>query len=238
MAAEDEAAELWAAAGGDLATLGDFLARRVTGEPLAWIVGSTTFCGETIVVHPGVYVPRWQSEPLALEARRRLTPGGVAVDLCTGAGPIPVALGCRQGFARVVGTDLDPAAVSCATANGVEAIECDLATALLPSLGGRVDLVTAVVPYVPSEELAHLPRDVLAHEPRRALDGGPGGTVLLGRAVAGAATLLRPGGSLLVELGGEQADALGPLLVGHGFGEIVVARDEDGDVRSLWCRRS
>ncbi len=238
VAAEEEAAELWAAAHGDLGTLDRFVARRVAGEPLAWITGQTTFCGEVIVVHPGVYVPRWQSEPLAREARRRLAPGGVAVDLCTGAGPIPVALGCRRGFARVIGTDLDPAALACAAANGVEAIRSDLAMALLPALAGGVDLVTGIVPYVPSEELARLPRDVLTHEPLGALDGGSGGTVLLERAVAEAAVLLRPGGSLLLELGGDQADALAPALAGHGFGAIVVARDEDGDVRSLWCRRA
>lgn len=197
-----------------------------------------TFCGEVIIVHPGVYVPRWQSEPLAREARRRLVPGGVAVDLCTGAGPIPVALGCREGVARVVGTDLDPLAVACARANGVEAIESDLASALLPALAGKVDLVTGIVPYVPSQELGLLPRDVLAYEPLRSLDGGLGGTVLLERAIAEAAVLLRTGGSLLLELGGAQADALAPALAGQRFGDIVVARDEDGEVRSLWCRRA
>lgn len=238
MAASEEAAELWTAAGGDRVRLEGFVARRVAGEPLAWISGQTIFCGEVIAVHPGVYVPRWQSEPLAREARRRLGPGGVAVDLCTGAGPIPVALGCRQGFARVVGTDVDPLALVCAAANGVEAIQSDLAAALLPMMAGRVDLVTGIVPYVPSEALAALPRDVLAYEPLGSLDGGPGGMAVLERAVAEAAALLRPGGSLLVELGGRQADLLAPALAAHGFGEIVVCHDEEGDVRSLWCRRA
>lgn len=105
-------------------------------------------------------------------------------------------------------------------------------------MAGRVHVVTGIVPYVPSQALAALPRDVLAYEPIGSLDGGPGGVLVLERAVAEAAALLRSGGSSLVELGGRQADALAPALAAHGFGEIVVCSDEDGDVRSLWCRRA
>jgi methylase of polypeptide subunit release factors len=90
----------------------------------------------------------------------------------------------------------------------VDALLGDLDEPLPTSLRRRVDVVTAVVPYVPTEELHLLPRDVLAHEPHRALDGGPRGTVVLERAARAATRWLRPGGSLLLELGGEQADEL------------------------------
>ena len=196
------------------------------------------FCGEIVVVHGGVYVPRWQSEPLALAALERLPEAGLAVDLCTGAGAIAVVLSRRRPRARVVATEIDPLAVACARANGVEVREGDLAAPLGAEFTARVDVVTAVVPYVPTDELRLLPRDVLAYEPRRALDGGIGGTALLVRAAWESVRLLQgAGGSLLLELGGEQADDLAPILDDVGLTEREVLLDEDGDLRGLICRR-
>ena len=112
--------------------------------------------------------------------RRALLPAtGVAVDLCTGTGAVAAVLGSAHPRATVVATDIDPVAVACARRNGVDARMGDLDAPLSPSLRGRVDVMTAVVPYVPTEELQFLPRDVLANEPRGALDGGPGGTAML-----------------------------------------------------------
>ena len=76
VAAEEEADELLARAAGDAALLDTLVARRLTGEPLAWITGSVAFCGLEVGVDRGVYVPRWQSEPLALRAVQRLPEGG------------------------------------------------------------------------------------------------------------------------------------------------------------------
>ena len=237
VAAEEEAEELAAAADGDGERLAQLVARRVTGEPLAWLTGSVRFCGETVLVHPGVYVPRWQSEPLAEEAVSRLASHGCAVDLCTGSGALAVVLARRRPSARVLASDLDRRAVACARANGVDAYQGDLATGLPAGLEGQVDVVTAVVPYVPSGELRLLPRDVLAFEPHRALDGGPDGTRTLVRAAAAAADLLRSGGSLLLELGGTEDELLRPVLEGLGYGDVEVLVDEDGERRALCCRR-
>jgi release factor glutamine methyltransferase len=237
IAAEEEADTLLAAAAGDGDRLADLVARRCTGEPLAWLVGSVRFCGETIAVHPGVYVPRWQTEAMALEAATRLPDSGIAVDLCTGAGAIAVVLRRRRPGARVVATDIDPRAVACARANGVDAYEGDLAAGLPADVHGVVDVVTAVVPYVPTEALHLLPRDVLAYEPRAALDGGPGGTRDLERAAVAAAGLLRPDGSLLLELGGDQADALELVLAEHGYRDVEHLDDANGDRRALACRK-
>jgi len=237
VAAEEEAAELLAVTVGDAERLAALVARRCAGEPLAWLVGSVQFCGETVLVHPGVYVPRWQSEPMALEAARRLPESGLAVDLCTGAGAIAVVLARRRPAARVLAGEIDPLAIACARANGVEVIESDLARGLSPRLAGRVDVVTAVVPYVPTEQMRWLPRDVLAHEPHGALDGGPDGTDYLVEVISQSAPLLRPGGSLLLELGADQVDLLRAPLADSGFSEVELATDEDGDLRAIYCRR-
>jgi len=236
VAAEDEAAELLAATAGDGERLAALVTRRCAGEPLAWLTGSVRFCGETVLVHPGVYVPRWQSEPMALEAAARLPDTGLAIDLCTGAGAIALVLARMRPSARVLAGEIDPLAIACARANGVEVIESDLARGFSPSVAGRVDIVTAVVPYVPTEQMQWLPRDVLAYEPHGALDGGPAGTRYLVEVVRQSAPLLRPGGSLLLELGADQVDLLGAPLAQAGFGDIELATDEDGDLRAIYCR--
>jgi len=236
VAAEDEAALLTGAAAGDRDRLRALVERRCTGEPLAWLIGSVRFCDQTVLVHPGVYVPRWQTEPMALEAVARLPERGCAVDLCTGAGALAVVLAHLRPGARVVATEIDPRAVACARANGVDVLEGDLAAPLPDGLDGQVDVVTAVVPYVPTGELRLLPRDVLAHEPRRALDGGDQGIDLLIRAATAAVGLLRPGGSLLLELGGDQPHLLQPTLVELGYVDVALLVDDDGDVRAVTCR--
>ena len=93
--------------------------------------------------------------------------------------------------------------------------------------------MTAVVPYVPTEELHLLPRDVLAHEPRRALDGGSGGTFVLVRAAGAADRWLRPGGSVLLELGGDQAADMTSILTDLGFTDLRVHTDADGQDRAI-----
>lgn len=228
-----EAAELAAACDDDADRLAAMVERRATGEPLAWITGRTTFCGETIRVDPGVYVPRPQTQFLALEAVALLPDDGTAVDLCTGSGAIAAVLRRRRPNARVLATDLDPTAVRCARSNGVDAIEGDMAGHLPPDLAGRIDVVTAVVPYVPTEALHLLPSDVQRWEPRRALDGGEDGRELLDRAIEAATHLLRPGGHLLLELGGDQAEHLHAVLQHHGFDRIEVRSDDEGDPRSI-----
>ena len=237
VAAEEEAAELLAAAGDDGRQLEELLARRCTGEPLAWVVGHVRFCERRVLVHRGVYVPRPQSETLARAALEALPEGGVAVDLCTGSGALAVVLARGRPSAQVVGTEIDPVAAACARVNGVVVFECDMAAGLPGELAGSTDVVTGVVPYVPTGAIGFLPRDAVDHEPRRALDGGPEGTDQLVRAAVAAAMLLRSGGTLFLELGGDQADLLAPVLAAQGFAPATVLLDDDGDVRGLHTRR-
>jgi release factor glutamine methyltransferase len=224
------------AAGGDGRLLRALLARRVTGEPLAWVTGWALFAGHRVRVHTGVYVPRWQSEALAARAIELLPDGGVAVDLCTGSGAIALALGRARPGSRVVATDIDPIACRCAAANGVEVYAGHLAEPVPGELRGHVDVVVAVTPYVPTEELAFLPRDVRQYEPAHALDGGPGGARVLEQAVWASSALLRPGGTTLLELGGDQDRALAEVLAAAGFGAPRRLEDAEGDLRGIEAR--
>jgi release factor glutamine methyltransferase len=233
VAAADEAAELLAAAP-DAATVDAWIARREAGEPLAWIVGSVRFCGRRIHVAPGVYVPRSQTEALAERAAHLLPAGGRAVDLCTGAGAVAAHLRAAVPGALVLGVDVDRRAAACARRNGVPTVVADLGTAIRDR--ADVDVVTVVAPYVPTADLRLLPADVWRHEPRGALDGGPDGLALIRRATAAAARLLRPGGWLLVELGGDQDGVLGPHLQRVGFAGITPWWDDDGDLRGIASR--
>ena len=225
-----EAVELVAAAP-DVATLEAWVRRREDGEPLAWITGVSTFCGRALFVAPGVYVPRSQTEDLARRAASVLPAGGRALDLCTGAGAVAAHLRAGDRTATVIGVDVSWRAAACARRNGVSVVVADLCD----GLHGRAsfDVVTAVAPYVPTGAMRLLPSDVQRHEPRLALDGGPDGLDIVRRVVAAAAYALRPGGWLLVEVGGDQDAALAPFLRESGFVVVTPWRDEDGDLRGV-----
>jgi release factor glutamine methyltransferase len=233
IAADAEADELLACAAGSGEALDSLVRRRLTGEPLAWITRRVSFCGLEIRVDPGVYVPRWQSEPLARRALERLPTNGTAVDLCTGTGAIARTLINARPGARVVASDVDDRAVACAAANGVEAYVGDLFTPLPRTLQGGVDVVVGVVPYVPTPELTLLQRDTFAFESPVAYDGGPDGTVILRRVLVESPRYLKRGGALLLELGGDQASLLRDDLARLGYVDVRVLADEEGDVRGI-----
>ena len=233
VAPDAEAEALLEAANHGAGPIEGLVARRLAGEPLAWITGWVRFCDVRVRVDPGVFVPRAQTQALARRAAALLPADGIAVDLCTGSGAIAAVLRSARPGATVLATDVDPAAVACARRNGVPAELGDLDEPLPPTVRGRVDVVTAVVPYVPTEELHLLPRDVLAHEPRRALDGGPRGTAMLRRVARVAGRWLRPGGSVLLELGGDQAEEVATALSDAGLSAIRVHEDDEGRDRSI-----
>jgi release factor glutamine methyltransferase len=233
LAAEEEADELLSRAARDPEILEPLVARRLTGEPLAWIVGSVSFCGVRIRVDPGVYVPRWHSEALARRAVERLPVNGVAIDLCTGSGAIARILTTERPGTRVVASDVDDRAVVCAAANGVEVYRGDLFAPLPSELEGRIDVVIGVVPYVPTPALPLLQRDTFAFESPLAYDGGRDGTDILRRVLRESPRFLRRGGALLLELGGDQAGALGDDLARLGYVDVIVLSDDEGDVRGI-----
>jgi len=229
VAAEDEARELLAVAR-DADHLDELVTRREAGEPLAWVIGRATFCGLSLVIEPGLYVPRWQTEAVASTAAE-LSGDGVAVDLCTGIGAVAAALQSRRG-AGVLASDIDPHAVACAQRNGVDAVVGDLFDPLPDEARGRVDVVVAVAPYVPSD----VARTMRTLEPPRAIDGGYDGLRLMRRIVSEAPAWLRRFGHLVLEIGGPQVDAVGSELRARGFDVVTAVRDGDGDLCGITAR--
>ncbi|MGP0030545.1 MAG: N5-glutamine methyltransferase family protein [Acidimicrobiales bacterium] len=233
VAPEEEVAELVAVSRGDGQLLAALVERRTVGEPLAWITGDVSFCGCRIAVSPGVYVPRWQSEPLAERAADLLPPDGRAIDLGTGSGAIAHVLARRHPGATVLGTEADPLAARCARRNGVTVAEGDLFAGVPDRWRGTVDVIVAVLPYVPTDAIPFLPQDARAFEPLSSLDGGADGLVVIRRAVSESPRWLRGGGHVLLEVGGDQPEALVPLLEQAQFGSIRAVSDSDGDPRRI-----
>jgi release factor glutamine methyltransferase len=232
LAAEEEAGELATAAEDDV-TLESWIHRREAGEPLAWITGTTTFCGRAVHVESGVYVPRPQTEELADRAALFLAAGWSsrhAADVCTGTGAVAFHLANSVAGSAVVAVDTDPLAVRCAANNGVLSVRGDLCEALASA---TFDVVTAVAPYVPSRELRFLPADTLRYEPISALDGGTDGLETVRRVVPSAARVLRDGGWLLLEIGGCEDEGVRSDLEKAGFSNVSTWSDQDGDLRGI-----
>jgi len=236
--AEEEAAMLVAEATGP-AELETLVARRVAGEPLEQVLGWASFCGLRLAVEPGVFVPRRRTEFLAREAIARAWPGAVVLDLCCGSGALAAAVSAAVPGVEVHAADVEPAAVRCARRNlrGARVHEGDLFEPLPPGLRGRVDVLVANVPYVPTGEVALMPPEARDHEPRRALDGGGDGLDVLRRLAAGAGDWLAPGGALLSEVSERQAPAAVAVLTAAGL-EAHTAEDDDlGAVVVVGTRR-
>jgi release factor glutamine methyltransferase len=225
--AEDEARLLTAAARTP-AELDELTARRVAGLPLEHVVGWAEFCGLRILVDPGVFVPRRRTGFLVRVAVVGARPGAVVVDLCCGSGAVGAAVADRVPGVELHAVDIDPAAVRCARRNvGAGRVhEGDLYEPLPLSLSGRVDVLVANAPYVPTEAIGLMPPEARDYEPRVALDGGADGLDVQRRVIADAARWLAPGGRLLVETGARQAAGTVEAFARGGLRAEVVS-DED-----------
>ncbi len=182
--------------------------RRAAGVPLEHVLGWAEFCGLRIAVDPGVFVPRRRTEFLVRQAAALAGPRAVVVDLCCGSGAVGAALATLADRIELHAADIDPAAVRCARRNvtGRGAVyEGDLYDALPTTLRGRVDILVANAPYVPTEAIGLMPPEARLHEPRVALDGGTDGLGVQRRVTAAAARWLAPGGHLLIETSERQA---------------------------------
>ena len=239
--AEEEAALLTAAATSP-DELESLLVRRASGEPLETVLGWVAFLGRRLVVAPGVFVPRRRTELLArtaLERTRSVQTGHgrpVVVEMCCGVAP--VAAGLEGADAEVHVCDVDATALGCARSNAPSAALHlgDLYDALPTGLLGRVDVLAANAPYVPSDRVADMPPEARDHEPLAALDGGTDGVDLHRRLAADAARWLAPGGVLLIETSPGQAALTTGAMAAAGLVTRVVTDDEVGGCVAIGVR--
>lgn len=225
MYAEDEAPLLLGTgrSGADLEAL---VARRAAGEPLETVLGWVEFAGRRLVVRPGVFVPRRRTELLARMAAAHCGPASVLLELCCGVGPVAAIVTAGE----VHLSDLDPVALACARVNVSHghAHLCDLYADLPADLRGRVDVVVANAPYVPTQQIALMPPEAREHEPALALDGGTDGVDVHRRIAAQAPLWLDRGGVLLLETSPGQAPLTDRAMRDAGLSTETVVDDEVG----------
>lgn len=237
MFAEEEA-RLLVSAAHKPADLAAMVGRRASGLPLGHVLGWAEFCGLRIALDPGVFVPRPRTEFLARQAAALAPRGGqglarppdVVVDLCCGSGAVGAALVAALERVELHAVDIDPAAVRCARRNlaaaGARVYEGDLYEPLPIALRGRVDILVANSPYVPTDAIGLLPGEARLHEPREALDGGADGLDVLRRVTAAAPGWLAPGGYLLVETSEGQAPQAADAVARSGLTPRVASSHE------------
>ena len=218
--------------------------RRIAGEPLEHVVGWVDFAGTRVGVGPGVFIPR-QRTALLVEVAAACLPAGkylpagkqaeaTVVDLGCGSGALGLALARTRpaGEVTVHAVDMDPVAVACARRNLEQvpgAVHTgDLFEPLPPELAGRVDVLLANMPYVPSDARRLMPAESRDHEPRFTTDGGADGLDLIRRVAADAPRWLGPAGSVLVETGEDQAEEVAAAFAAHGLTPEVHRDDERG----------
>jgi release factor glutamine methyltransferase len=218
----------------------DLVALRGDREPLAYIVGRREFFGLDLMVDHRVLIPRPETELLvehALDIANRKAALSAAplriADVGAGSGAIAVALAVHLAGVTVYALDHSADALEVVTENArrhhvsgrVHCLHSDLASAL----PGPVDLITANLPYVTSDEWQELAPEIRYHEPRSALDGGPDGLALIGRLLATAGPRLRPAGAILLEIGAGQGVAVTTLAREHlPHARVQLAQDYAG----------
>ncbi|GAA4876517.1 peptide chain release factor N(5)-glutamine methyltransferase [Serinicoccus chungangensis] len=222
----------------------DLVVRRADRVPLQHLTGTAWFAGLELLVGPGVFVPRPETETLVRLALAALEPrpSPSVVDLCTGSGAIALALAHRRPDAHVGAVELSPDAHRYAQANLARTgLPVDLrlgpAQDSFDDRRGRVDVVVSNPPYIPPDAVP-VDVEVRDHDPELALyGGGADGLLLPGLLAARAMVLLRPGGVLLMEHADVQSSAVVALLTGAGWSDVTDHDDLTGRPRVVTATR-
>ena len=215
--------------------------RRLAGEPVAYLIGEWEFYGLTLDVTPDVLIPRMDTEVLAERAillARAAGEGARVLDLCAGSGCVGLAVAANVPTCRVVLADVSEAALKICKGNVRRnelnaRVTCVQADALQKPDAALwdFDVIACNPPYIPTGDLAGLDVSVRDYEPRSALDGGADGLDFYRAIAAQWGSALRLGGSLLFEVGINQAMDVAALLEGSGFEDIQSTQDTQGITR-------
>ncbi|MFQ5924751.1 MAG: peptide chain release factor N(5)-glutamine methyltransferase [Dehalococcoidia bacterium] len=219
---------------GDARAFARLLERRLSHEPIAYILGHREFFGHDFYVAPEVLIPRPESELLVEEALDLVKkfPGHnpVIAEIGTGSGAIAISLALLLPKAKIYATDISPRALNIARVNcekhGVQDRVRLLEGDLLDPLPEPVDIILANLPYIGDEELSELGAEIRMFEPMEALAGGGQGLDKVRQLLNKAGGKLRPGGSVLLEIGAAQGRAVASLAKGlFPRARVELARD-------------
>lgn len=225
--------------------LENWLLRRLTGEPLAYVLGGAWFMGRWWAVGPGVLIPRPDTETLVLAALERLPAGALVAEVGVGSGAVLGSLLLERADTTGTGVDIDPMVVLGAAENmafhGLGERVTLRTGRLLAPVAGTVDMVVSNPPYIGDAEWAGLEPDVRDFEPRLALVGdgeNPDGLRVYRDLVPQAVAKIRAGGWLIVEIGWQQAEGVRSLLSETEWTTITTLQDLAGRDRVVAaCRR-
>ena len=219
----------------------DYLARRLRGEPVAYITGAWEFYGLPMTVTPDVLIPRMDTEVLVDAAKEILVGRKMdarILDLCCGSGCIACALGHELPASKLVAVDISASALEICrknlAANRLSSrcitLQAD-ATAAPPLSIGTFDLIVSNPPYIASDEIIELDSSVRDYEPIWALDGGKDGLRFYKGILKYWKSLLRPGGFILFEVGEDQAQTVKDMVLAAGFAAADTRKDSQGTER-------
>lgn len=227
-------------------TVTEFVARRMRGEPVAYITGIWEFYGLPMITNPDVLIPRMDTEKLVDTVKELFTGRKMdarILDLCCGSGCITCAIGHEMPATRLVAIDISANALdvcrrNIAATKLISRVICMQADALSsPPLGiGDFDMIVSNPPYIPSEEIKTLDSSVKDFEPVWALDGGTDGLKFYKAIIKYWKSLLRPGGYLLFEVGEGQAQPVSEMLQAAGFSYTDTRKDTLGIDRVVFGR--
>lgn len=227
-------------------TVTEFVARRMRGEPVAYITGSWEFYGLPMITNTDVLIPRMDTEKLVDTVKELFTGRKMdarILDLCCGSGCITCAIGHEMPATRLVAIDISANALdvcrrNIAATKLISRVICMQADALSsPPLGiGDFDMIVSNPPYIPSEEIKTLDSSVKDFEPVWALDGGADGMKFYKAIIKYWKSLLRPGGYLLFEVGEGQAQPVSEMLQAAGFSYTDTRKDTLGIDRVVFGR--
>jgi len=217
----------------------ELLARRLAGEPLAYIIGSWEFYGIPLSVNRDVLIPRIDTEVLVSQAiaMAKWLPGGSRVlDLCCGSGCVGLAIAKNLPQLKVVMGDISPEAMKVSRSNVVlnkltSRVTCAVVDARRSppySLLGEFDIIVCNPPYIPTGDIAWLDDTVRNHEPAFALDGGVDGLDFYRVIVAEWKKILKPEGAMLFECGQDQAADVADIFITNGLTQISYCKDTLG----------
>ncbi len=208
----------------------EWISLRASHIPLQHITGYQEFMGLEFLVSDKVLIPRQDTEILVEEVLRQMTDGSRILDMCTGSGCILLSLLHYSNGCVGVGADISADALGVAEENAKRlGIQADfIQSDLFEKVTGKFDYIVSNPPYIASGQIGELMEEVRLHEPLIALDGHEDGLFFYRKIVCACEAFLKRGGSLYLEIGCDQGEAVKSLMENVGFHEVEVTKDYAG----------